>query len=81
MWRVFFFLIFSQCGTVVSMTGSMVLHAKAALRTAVQAFKGAKTATTRANLHAALPLFVTFIMLQLDSGGAEANWSPGSCQI
>lgn len=70
-----FFLIFSQCGTVVSMTGSMVLHAKAALTTAVQAFERAKTATTRANLHrsrhAALPLFVTFMVLQLDSEGSD----------
>lgn len=53
----------------------MVLHAKPALTTAVQAFKRAKTATTRANLHrschAALPLFVTFIVLQLDSEGSD----------
>lgn len=73
-WCGVFFLIFSQCGTVVSMTGSMVLHAKPALTTAVQAFERAKTAPTRANLHgsrhAALPLFVTFIMLQLDSEGS-----------
>lgn len=74
-WRGVFFLIFSQRGTVVSLTGSMVLHAKPALTTAVQAFKRAKTATTRANLHrsrhAALPLFVTFIVLQLDSEGSD----------
>lgn len=57
------------------MTGSMVLHAKAALTTAVQAFKRAKSATTQANLHrsrhAALPLFVTFMVLQLDSEGSD----------
>lgn len=57
------------------MTGSMVPHAKAALTTAVQAFKRAKTATTQANLHrshhAALPLFMTFMVLQLDSEGSD----------
>lgn len=71
----FFFLILSQCETVVSMTGSMILHAKPALKTAVQAFQRAKTVTTRANLHrsrhAALPLFVTFVVLQLDSEGSH----------
>lgn len=61
------FLIFSHCGTVVSMTGSMVLHAKPALKTAVQALKRVKTATTQANLHrsrhAASPVSVTFMVL------------------
>lgn len=51
----FFFVIFSWCGTVVSMTGSLVLHAKPALAwmftTVAGALKRAKSATTQARLH------------------------------
>lgn len=71
----FFFFNTQPVRNSCFMTGSMILHAKPALRTAVQAFQRAKTVTTRANLHrsrhAALPLFVTFVVLQLDSEGSH----------